>query len=66
MNESDLLTADELAGRLRVRPSTIQRWSRAGRIPKVRLSPKVVRYNLAAVVQAMSAGQKPEGVGDER
>jgi len=63
MNGSELLTAEELAGRLQVRPSTIRRWAREGRIPTKRLTSKVVRYDLAAVVQAMSKGQEPEGVG---
>ncbi len=61
MNGTDLLTADELAGRLQVRPSTIRRWAREGRIPTARLSPKVLRYDLGAVVQAIRTGQKPEG-----
>jgi excisionase family DNA binding protein len=65
MSGTELLTADELAGRLQVRPSTIRRWAREGRIPTVRLSPKVLRYNLGAVVQAMRNGQKPEGVANE-
>ncbi len=65
MRASDLFTADELAGRLQVQPSTIRRWAREGRIPTVRLSPKVVRYNLGAVVQAMSGGQASKGVADE-
>ena len=63
MNGSELLTAEELAGRLQVRPSTIRRWAREGRIPTTRLTPKVVRYDLAAVVHTMSKGQKPKGVG---
>lgn len=65
MSGTDLLTADELAGRLQVRPSTIRRWAQKGRIPTVRLTSKVVRYDLAAVIRAMSDGQKPEGVANE-
>lgn len=49
----DLLTRPELAARLGVRPDTIARWTRAGRIPARRLSPKVVRYDLAAVLAAL-------------
>jgi len=65
MNGTDLLTAEEVADRLQVRPSTIRRWAREGRIPKVRLTPKVVRYELAAVVKAMSEGRESEGVASE-
>ena len=49
----ELLTADEIAERLRLRPRTIRQWARRGLIPAVRLSPKVVRFKLAAVVAAM-------------
>lgn len=62
MNATELLTADDMADRLRVRPSTIRRWARDGRIPKVQLTPKVVRYDFAAVVRAMTNGQEPRGV----
>ena len=66
MDGTDLLTADEVADRLQVRPSTVKRWARQGRIPTVRLTPKVVRYELAAVVEAMTNGQEPEGVTSDR
>lgn len=62
MNDPDLLTAEQLGDRLHVRPSTIRRWTQDGRIPTVRLTAKVVRYELAAVVAAMTNGQEPEGV----
>ena len=61
MNEDSLLTADELAERLRVQPGTVRQWSRAGRIPAVRLSPKVVRYDLAAVIEALTQRQASSG-----
>ncbi|MGZ0174479.1 MAG: helix-turn-helix domain-containing protein [Planctomycetales bacterium] len=49
----ELLTADELADRLKVRPGTVRFWSRQGRIPAIRLTPKVVRFDLDAVVSAL-------------
>ena len=52
MSETNLLTAEELAERLHVRPSAVRNWARRGKIPTVRLSPKVVRYSVAAVIQA--------------
>jgi excisionase family DNA binding protein len=53
MSETDLLTTEELAERLHVRPSTVREWARREKIPTVRLSPKVVRYSLAAVVESV-------------
>jgi excisionase family DNA binding protein len=50
---AELLTADELAARLRVKPDTIKQWARRGHIPTVRFSPKVVRFNLSAVLAAI-------------
>jgi excisionase family DNA binding protein len=49
----DLLTAVELADRLRVKPETVLAWHRSGRIPSIRLSHKVLRFNLADVVAAL-------------
>ena len=56
---TDLLTADEMAQRLRVRPATVKTWARSGRIPTVRLSPKVIRYDAEAVVAALTAQAAP-------
>lgn len=62
----ELLTADELAERLRLQPRTIREWARRGLIPTIRLSPKVVRYELAAVVEAMTTRQSAQGGHDEQ
>lgn len=53
--ETELLTARELAKRLRVSPETVRAWARRGCIPTLRLSPKVIRYNTASVLAALSA-----------
>lgn len=53
--ETELLTARELAKRLRVSPETVRAWARRGCIPTLRLSPKVIRYNTEAVLAALSA-----------
>ena len=58
---ADLLTADELAKRLKVQPSTVRRWHRDGKIPSVRLTPKVVRFDLGAVLDALTS----DGQGQE-
>lgn len=58
---NDLLTRTELATRLKVRPTTIGWWTRTGLIPARRLSPKVVRYDLAAVLAALEAHHEAAG-----
>ncbi len=58
----DLLTATELAERLRVKPSTVLDWQRAGRIPAIRLSHKILRFNLGEVVAALKRSSPGEGV----
>lgn len=52
---TELLTTQELVARLRVSPETIRAWARRGLIPTLRISPKVIRYDLAAVLAAISA-----------
>lgn len=51
--EGELLTADELAQKLRLRPRTIQTWARTGRIPFVKPTLKVVRFDWEAVLVAL-------------
>lgn len=65
MNLTELMTADEVAERLQVRPVTVRQWARRGWIPVVRLSPKVVRYDLEAVVKAMTKRHGAKGGDDE-
>ena len=45
-----LLKASELAEVLGVKPETVRRWTREGRIPEIRLSCKVRRFDLAQVL----------------
>lgn len=53
-NETNLVTADEIAVRLRVRPGTVRDWARRGIIPSVKLGAKTIRYSPSAVVEALS------------
>lgn len=52
---TDLLTAAELAVRLKVRTRTIDRWARTGRIPVRKLSPKVRRFNITEVIATLES-----------
>ncbi len=53
----EYLTAEEVATRLRIQPDTVRDWVRRGLLPVVRLTPKVVRFEWSAVVQAMTERQ---------
>ena len=48
-----LLTAAEVAERLAVSPSTVIRWAKARRIPEVRPSPRIRRFDWGDVVVAL-------------
>ena len=52
----ELLTVDELAEHLRVRPSTIRLWAREGLIPAVRIGAKVIRFDLQDVMGVLKHG----------
>lgn len=53
---SDLLTADELAAKLRIRPRKVGELSKAGLIPCVEVSRKARRFNFADVLRALQRG----------
>jgi len=55
---TDLLTADELAARLKVKASTVREWMRRGVIPAIRLTPKVIRFDLDQVLKTMSEDKR--------
>jgi excisionase family DNA binding protein len=49
----EFLTARQLAAYLQVSESTVHRLAREGRIPAVRLTPRLVRFHLPAVLDAL-------------
>jgi excisionase family DNA binding protein len=51
---TDYLTAAELGRRLRLSPETIHQMARDGRIPCIRLSAKVIRFDAEAVAAALT------------
>jgi excisionase family DNA binding protein len=49
----EFLTARQLAEFLQVSESTVRKLSREGRIPVVRLTPRLARYHLPSVIRAL-------------
>jgi excisionase family DNA binding protein len=49
----NLLTAKEVAKQLNLSASTITEWGRSGKIPRVKISHKIIRYPLDAVQAAL-------------
>lgn len=49
----ELVTANELATRLRVRPATIRLWTREGIVPAIRITGKIIRYDPAEVIETL-------------
>ncbi len=55
-----VLTVDQLADRLQVQRRTILGWVKADIIPVIRPSPKVLRFDPDAVVEALTIPSKVE------
>ena len=55
----EFLTARQLAEVLQVSESTVRRLARDGRIPCVRLTPRLLRFNLRAVCRALDGSDTP-------
>jgi excisionase family DNA binding protein len=53
-----LSTAREIAEILGVSTWTVYDWSRSGRIPAIRATPRVVRFDVDAVLAALEGGRK--------
>jgi excisionase family DNA binding protein len=54
----DLLTTNDIAAKLRLKPTTIREWVRQGRIPEIKLSRKVRRFDLGEVLAALKAPRR--------
>jgi len=55
-----LLTTEELADRLAISPRTVIEWARAGRIPEIRASSRIRRFDYVDVVAALKANPNPK------
>jgi excisionase family DNA binding protein len=51
------LTARQLAAILQVSEATVRRLARKGRIPSIRLTPRLMRFHLASVREALDGGR---------
>ena len=55
---ADFLTARQLAAILQVSESTVRRLAHAGRIPSIRITPHIIRFNLPSVVEALDGTRR--------
>ncbi len=60
MADGRLLRADQLAARLGLRPSTIKRWGRRGKIPRLVIAYNTVRFVWGDVVKALRKADEAE------
>ncbi|HKC64448.1 MAG TPA: helix-turn-helix domain-containing protein [Pyrinomonadaceae bacterium] len=52
-SREEFLTARQLAAILQVSESTVRRLAQKGRIPSIRITPHIIRFNLKAVRKAL-------------
>jgi len=50
-----ILTAEELAAELKLKPRTIRAWAQQKKIPSLRISPKVLRFDLDEVQRSLNS-----------
>lgn len=53
MKDAELLTANELAQRLRLKSEMVRSWARDGTIPSYRLGHKTIRFDPVEVIEAL-------------
>ena len=61
----EFLTARQLAAVLQVSESTVRRLAREGRIPSIRLTPRLIRFHLPSVREALDGAHRPRRPGKE-
>ncbi|MBD0370257.1 MAG: helix-turn-helix domain-containing protein [Pyrinomonadaceae bacterium] len=55
--QEQFLTARQLAAILQVSEATVRRLARKGRLPSIRLTPRIVRFHLQSVREALDGGR---------
>jgi len=63
--DREYLTADELAVLLQAKRETILDWHRSGRIPAIRITSKVLRFDYCDVLTSLKRGSTAEEAGNE-
>jgi len=63
--DKDLWTAQEVMDYLRVSRATLHRWVRDGRLPRVQLGERAVRYRRTDVLALVNRGMARRGQGGE-
>lgn len=58
--DDELLTVEEAAALLRVKPSTLRHWAREGRIACLRLGPRATRWT-RPLLREFAAGSLDQG-----
>ncbi|MBA3766807.1 MAG: helix-turn-helix domain-containing protein [Acidobacteria bacterium] len=54
----EFLTARQLAAILQVSESTVRRLAQKGRIPSIRLTPRIIRFHLQSVREALDGTKR--------
>lgn len=58
-SRDEFLTARQLAAVLQVSEATVRRLAHSGRIPSIRLTPRLIRFHLPSVRDALDGTQRP-------
>jgi len=59
------LTARQLAAILQVSESTVHRLARRGRIPSIRITPRITRFHLRSVNEALDGSKRARRHGGD-
>ncbi len=62
----EFLTARQLAATLQVSESTVRRLANQGRIPSIRLTPRILRFHLPTVREVLSGSTVPTPTSTRR
>jgi excisionase family DNA binding protein len=63
MKNDELVSPTTVAERLNVRPETVRRWIREGRLRAFRCGPKVIRLSWKRTLEALEQEPRQEGEG---
>ena len=63
--DEELIDGHEVARRLGVGYGTLLRWRKAGKVPAVKMSRKVLRFNLRQVAEALGIAVESIASGQE-